>query len=34
MDVIQSKLTYILFYNVIYYKIIVSKIISKVQLTK
>ena len=34
MDAIQSKLTYILFYNVFTIKTVVSKTISKVQLSQ
>ena len=34
MDAIQSKLTYILFYNVFTIKNIVSKVISKMQLSE
>ena len=33
MDAIKLILTYILFYNVIYYKFIISKVISKVELS-
>ncbi len=33
MDAIQSNLTYILFYNIVIIKIIVSKVLSKQQLS-